>query len=96
LELNVDNGQQEKFAVPDNMPIAGDTPRVKFQGSYKPALGETINIIIVCSFNGKFVAISVDVFSATLFRKLLKPPGQSIIWLPAWDTSVIIFSICRS
>ena len=66
LELNVGNGQQGKFAVAGNMTIAGDTLCVKFQGSYKPALGETINIITAGRFNGKFDAISVDGFSATL------------------------------
>jgi hypothetical protein len=65
LELNLGNGQQGKFAVAGNMTIAGGTLRVKFQGGYKPAPGETLNIITAGSLKGKFDAISVDGFSAT-------------------------------
>lgn len=65
LELNLGIGQQGRFAVAGNITIAGGALHIKFQGGYKPAVGETINIITAASFKGKFDTISVDGFSAT-------------------------------
>ena len=65
LELNLGNGQQGTLAVVGNITIAGGTLHVKFQGGYKPAVGDTISIIAATSLKGKFDTISVDGFSAT-------------------------------
>lgn len=64
LELNVGNSQQGTLAVAGNMTIAGGILHIKFQGGYKPTIGDTINIITATSFKGKFDTISVDGFSA--------------------------------
>jgi autotransporter-associated beta strand protein len=65
LELNLGTGQQGTLAVAGNMTIAGGTLHIKFQGGYKPAVGDTISIIAATSLKGKFDTISVDGFSAT-------------------------------
>ncbi|AMP00210.1 autotransporter-associated beta strand repeat family protein [Collimonas arenae] len=64
LELNIGSGQQGTVAVVGNITIAGGTLHIKFQGGYKPAVGETIHVITAANFKGKFDTISVDGFTA--------------------------------
>ncbi|MDY7539835.1 phosphatase PAP2 family protein [Undibacterium sp. 5I1] len=65
LELDLGSGQQGRFTATGVITIAGGTLRIKFQNGYKPAVGDTLNIITAASFKGKFTSIVVDGFSAT-------------------------------
>ncbi|GGC65790.1 acid phosphatase [Undibacterium terreum] len=62
LELNMGSAQN-KFSVNGTMTIAGGTLHIKFPGGYKPALGDTLNLISAASLKGKFTTINVDGFT---------------------------------
>jgi hypothetical protein len=65
LELDVGSGSQGRLSVNGTVTIAGGTLHIKFVNGYKPAAGDTLNIIAAGSFNGRFDKITVDGFSAT-------------------------------
>ncbi len=64
LELNLRSAQNQ-LMVSGATTIAGGTLHVKFLGGYKPALGDTLNVISAASLKGKFTTIVVDGFTAT-------------------------------
>ena len=47
------------------MTVAGGSLKVTFQNGYKPAAGDTLNVIGASSLKGKFDTITVDGFKVT-------------------------------
>ncbi|MEO6918809.1 MAG: phosphatase PAP2 family protein [Collimonas sp.] len=64
MELNLADAQQGGLTVQGTATIAGGILRVKFQNGYKPAVGDTVNVINTTVLKGKFTTISVDGFTA--------------------------------
>lgn len=62
LELKLGSGQQGRLAVAGAMTVAGGTLTVSFQNGYKPAAGDTLNVITAASLKGKFDTITVAGF----------------------------------
>jgi autotransporter-associated beta strand protein len=65
LELRLGAAQQGRVNVNGVATIAGGTLRIKFQDGYKPAVGDTLTVIVATSLKGKFDTITVDGFSVT-------------------------------
>jgi autotransporter-associated beta strand protein len=65
LELNLGSGQQGRVNVTGTMTIGGGTLHITFQDGYKPAAGDTLNIVVAGSLKGKFDTIAVDGFTGT-------------------------------
>jgi autotransporter-associated beta strand protein len=65
LELNLGNGQQGRVNITGTMTVAGGTLHITFQDGYKPAAGDTLNIVAAGSLKGKFDTITVDGFTNT-------------------------------
>ncbi|OYO31212.1 phosphatase PAP2 family protein [Janthinobacterium sp. PC23-8] len=65
LELALGSGQAGRLAVAGPMTVAGGSLKVTFQNGYKPAAGDTLNVIVAASLKGKFDTITVDGFKVT-------------------------------
>ena len=65
LELKLGSGQGGRLTVAGQMTVAGGSLKVSFQNGYKPAAGDTLNVIGAASFKGKFDSITVDGFKVT-------------------------------
>ncbi len=65
LELKLGSGQQGRLNVASQMTVAGGSLKVTFQNGYKPAAGDTLNVIAAASLKGKFDSITVDGFKVT-------------------------------
>ena len=64
LELKLGSGQQGRLAVAGTMTVAGGALTIGFQNGYKPAAGDTLNVITATSLKGKFDTITVAGFKA--------------------------------
>jgi autotransporter-associated beta strand protein len=62
LELKLGSGQQGRLSVGGTMTVAGGSLTVSFQNGYKPAAGDTLNVISAASLKGKFDTITVAGF----------------------------------
>lgn len=65
LELKLGSGQAGRLTVGGQMTVAGGALKVTFQNGYKPAAGDTLNVIGASSLKGKFDSITVDGFKVT-------------------------------
>ena len=65
LELKLGSGQAGRLTVGGQMTVAGGSLKVTFQNGYKPAAGDTLNVIAASSLKGKFDTITVDGFKVT-------------------------------
>ncbi|MGV7210769.1 phosphatase PAP2 family protein [Oxalobacteraceae bacterium A2-2] len=65
LELDLGSGAQGRLAVKGAMTIAGGTLRIKFPYGYKPASGDSLQVISAGSLKGKFTTITVDGYTVT-------------------------------
>lgn len=65
LELKLGSGQAGRLTVAGAMTVAGGALKVTFQNGYKPAAGDTLNVIGAASLKGKFDTITVDGFKVT-------------------------------
>jgi len=65
LELKLGSGQAGRLSVGGQMTVAGGSLKVTFQNGYKPAAGDTLNVIGAASLKGKFDTITVDGFKVT-------------------------------
>jgi autotransporter-associated beta strand protein len=65
LELDIGSGQQGRLSAKGTVTIAGGTLRIKFQGGYKPASGDTLQVLSAGSLKGKFTSITVDGYTVT-------------------------------
>ena len=65
LELKLGSGQAGRLTVAGQMTVAGGALKVTFQNGYKPAAGDTLNVIGAASLKGKFDTITVDGFKVT-------------------------------
>ena len=65
LELKLGSGQAGRLTVGGQMTVAGGSLKVTFQNGYKPAAGDTLNVIGAASLKGKFDTITVDGFKVT-------------------------------
>ena len=65
LELKLGSGQGGRLTVAGAMTVAGGSLKVTFQNGYKPAAGDTLNVIGAASLKGKFDSITVDGFKVT-------------------------------
>ncbi|MEG0884074.1 MAG: autotransporter-associated beta strand repeat-containing protein, partial [Janthinobacterium sp.] len=65
LELKLGGGQQGRLSVAGQMTVAGGSLKVTFQNGYKPAAGDTLNVLQAASLKGKFDSITVDGFKVT-------------------------------
>jgi autotransporter-associated beta strand protein len=63
LELNLGNGQQGRVNATGTITIAGGTLHITFQNGYKPAAGDTLNIVSAGKLQGTFDTITVDGFT---------------------------------
>lgn len=64
LQLNLGSSNQGRLAVTGTATLSG-TLNVKFIGGYKPAVGDTLNIITAGARQGNFTTVNVDGFKAT-------------------------------
>ncbi|WP_228896467.1 phosphatase PAP2 family protein [Pseudoduganella aquatica] len=62
LELKLGSGQQGRLQVAGTMTVAGGSLVVSFQNGYRPAAGDTLNVIAAASMQGKFDTITVPGF----------------------------------
>ena len=62
LELKLGNGTQGRLAVAGAVTVAGGALTISFQNGYKPAAGETLNVISAAALKGKFDSITVPGF----------------------------------
>lgn len=65
LELALGNGSRGRLAVGGALTIVGGTLHVTLSDAYKPAVGDTLNVITAGSVSGKFSSVSVDGFKVT-------------------------------
>ncbi|HEY1150624.1 MAG TPA: phosphatase PAP2 family protein [Pseudoduganella sp.] len=65
LELDIGSGQQGRLSAKGTVTIAGGTLRIRFQGGYKPASGDTLQVLSAGSLKGRFASITVDGYTVT-------------------------------
>lgn len=65
LQLKLGSGSQGRLTVSGTTTLSAGTLHVSFQGGYKPAVGDTLNVITSGKLQGKFTTITVDGFTVT-------------------------------
>ena len=65
LELALGNGSRGRLAVGGALTLVGGGLHVTLADGYKPAVGDTLNLITAGSVSGKFATVSVDGYKVT-------------------------------
>ncbi|WP_374403056.1 phosphatase PAP2 family protein [Niveibacterium sp.] len=65
LELALGNGSRGRLAVGGTLTLVGGGLHVTLADGYKPAVGDTLNLITAGSVSGKFATVSVDGYKVT-------------------------------